>query len=63
LVSRPRAGFDSLLAGGELLVAVHHRKLMVISTTEERIDMWLEEFGKALRDDLAIVASGNPATS
>lgn len=36
---------------------------MVISTTEERIDMWLEEFGKALRDDLAIVASGNPATS
>jgi len=50
-------------ASGEPLVAAHHRILMMLSTIEERIDMWLEEFGEALRDDLAIAASGTPASS
>lgn len=44
-------------ASGDLLVAVHHRRLMAISTVEERIVMWLEDFGKALRDDLKKVGS------
>src|SRR5688572_5477712 len=39
---------------GEIVAAVHHRRLMAISTVEERIVMWLEEFGRALHDDLKI---------
>ena len=50
-------------SSGELLVALHHRRLISLSTVEERIDMWLEEFGKALKDDLAIAAAGQPASS
>ena len=63
--SSPQATWDIKItdaASGELLVAVHHRKLISLSTVEERIDMWLEKFGEALRDDLAIAASGEPAT-
>jgi hypothetical protein len=63
--STPQATWDIKItdaASGELLVAVHHRKLISISTVEERIDMWLGKFGEALRDDLAIAASGQPAT-
>ena len=63
--SSPQATWDMKIsdaASGEILVAVHHRKLASLSTTEQRIDMWLEEFGKALRDDLAIAARGSPAT-
>ncbi len=64
--SAPQATWDMKItdaASGELLVAVHHRKRISISTVEERIDMWLEKFGEALRDDLAIAASGQPASS
>lgn len=64
--SNPQATWDIKItdaATGELLAAVHHRRLISISTVEERIDMWLEEFGEALRDDLAIAASGGPASS
>jgi hypothetical protein len=53
--SSPQATWDIRIndaSSGELLVAVHHRRLMSISTVEERIVMWLEEFGKALRDDM-----------
>ncbi len=63
--SSPQATWDIKItdaASGELLAAVHHRKLISLSTVEERIDMWMEKFGEALRDDLAIAASGEPAT-
>jgi hypothetical protein len=53
--SNPQATWDMKIndaASGELLVAVHHRRLMSLSTVEERIVMWLEEFGRALRDGL-----------
>jgi hypothetical protein len=63
--SNPQATWDLKItdaATGELLAAVHHRRLISISTVEERINMWLEEFGVALRDDLAIAASGEPAS-
>ena len=64
--SNPQATWDIKItdaASGELLIAVHHRTLMSLSTVEERIDMWLEKFGEALRDGLAIAASGTPASS
>ena len=64
--SNPQATWDIKItdaATGELLVAIHHRRLMAISTVEERINMWLEDLGEALRDDLAIAALGKPATS
>ena len=64
--SQPGATWDMKItgaAGGELLVAVHHRTLMVLAKTEERIDIWLEKFGEALKDDLKMAASGTPATS
>jgi len=63
--SSPQATWDIKITNavsGELLAAVHHRKLISLSTVEERIDMWLEKFGEALRDDLAIAASGEPAS-
>ena len=63
--STPQATWDIKItdaASGELLAAVHHRKLISLSTVEERIDMWLGKFGEALRDDLAIAASGEPAS-
>src|SRR5437867_8674193 len=63
--SSPQATWDIKItdaASGELLAAVHHRKLISLSTVEERIDMWLEKFGEALRDDLAIAASGELAS-
>jgi len=63
--SSPQATWDIKItdaASGDLLAAVHHRKLISLSTVEERIDMWLEKFGEALRDDLAIAASGEPAS-
>ena len=55
--SPPQATWDMRITDaktGELLVALHHRRLMSISTVEERIDMWLEEFGEALKSDLAL---------
>jgi hypothetical protein len=55
--SSPQATWDMKITdakSGELLAAVHHRRLMSISTVEERIVMWLEEFGRALHDDLKI---------
>jgi len=55
--SGPQATWDMKIndaGSGELLAAVHHRRLMAISTVEERIVMWLEEFGRALHDDLKI---------
>lgn len=64
--SPPQATWDIKItdaATGELLVAVHHRTLMGFSTTEEKIDRWLGKFGDALKDDLAIAASGQPASS
>ena len=64
--SAPQATWDMKItaaSSGELLVALHHRRLISLSTVEERIDMWLEEFGKALKDDLAIAAAGQPASS
>ena len=64
--SQPQATWDLKItdaATGELLVAAHHRTLMGFSTTEERIDMWLGKFGDALKDDLAVAASGQPASS
>ncbi len=63
---QPQATWDIKItdvATGELLAAVHHRTLMSISTTEERIDKWLAKFGDALKEDLAIAASGEPASS
>ena len=63
--SSPQATWDIKItdaASGDLLAAVHHRKLISLSTVEERIDMWLGKFGEALRDDLAIAASGEPAS-
>ena len=62
----PQATWDIKItdaASGELLAAIHHRTLMSISTTEERIDLWLAKFGDALKEDLAIAASGEPASS
>jgi len=64
--SSPQATWDMKITDastGELLVAVHHRRLISISTVEERIDMWLEEFGEALRNDLSLAAGGEPANS
>ncbi len=64
--SNPQSTWDIKITdagSGELLVAVHHRTLMSLSTVEERIDMWLEKFGKALKEDMAMAASGKPATS
>jgi len=63
--SSPQATLDIKItdaASGELLAAVHHRKLISFSTVEERIDMWLGKFGEALRDDLAIAATGERAS-
>lgn len=63
---QPQATWDIKItdaASGELLVAVHHRTLMSISTTEERIDMWLAKFGDALKEHLSIASSGEPASS
>jgi hypothetical protein len=63
--SSPQATWDMKIAdaaSGEVLVAVHHRKLISLSTVEQRIDMWLEKFGEALRDDLAVAATGEPDT-
>jgi hypothetical protein len=64
--ANPQATFEIKITdagSGDLLVAVHQRKFMSISTTAERIDMWLEKFGEALREDLTIAASGDPASS
>lgn len=61
--SNPQATWDMKItdaATGELLVAVHHRKLMSISTVEERIVAWLEKFGEALKEGLPTAASGEP---
>ena len=55
--SNPQATWDMKITdakSGELLAAVHHRRLMSLSTVEERIVMWLEEFGQALHDDLKV---------
>jgi len=63
-VSNPQATWDMKItdaATGELLVAVHHRKLMSISTVEQRIVMWLEKFGEALKNDMSIASTGEPA--
>ena len=49
--SSPQATWDMKIAdaaSSEVLVAVHHRKLISLSTVEQRIDMWLEKFGEAL---------------
>ncbi len=50
-------------ATGELLVAVHHRSVSgtAYSEIDDKIAKWLEEFGEALHDDLAVVASAKPA--
>jgi uncharacterized protein DUF4410 len=50
-------------ATGELLAAVHHRSVSgtAMSEIDDKIAKWLEKFGNALRDDLAIVASGTLA--
>jgi len=62
--SNPQATWDMKVtdaATGELLVAVHHRRLMTISTVEERIVAWLEKFGEALKGDLSNAAAGEPS--
>jgi hypothetical protein len=62
--STPQATWDMKINDantGELLVALHHRRLISFSTVEERIDMWLEEFGQALHDDFTVAAKGKPA--
>jgi hypothetical protein len=62
--SHPQATWDMKITDsrtGELLVALHHRKLMSLSTVKERIAMWLEEFGEELKKDLSIAATGAPA--
>jgi hypothetical protein len=62
--SQPQATWDMKITDaqtGELLVALHHRRLSSVSTVAERIDMWIEEFGKALREDLVIASKGKPA--
>lgn len=50
-------------ASGELLAAVHHRAISGTSMSEidDKIAKWLEEFGNALHDDLAVAASGKVA--
>lgn len=50
-------------ATGELLVAVHHRSVSGTSYSEidAKVAKWLEEFGQALHDDLAVAASAKPA--
>ena len=50
-------------ATGDLLAAVHHRSISGtnLSEIDDKIAKWLEEFGNALRDDLAIAASASPA--
>jgi hypothetical protein len=51
------------MATGEVLVAVHHRSISgtAYSEIDDKIAKWLEKFGEALRDDLAVVASGKVA--
>ena len=50
-------------ATGELLAAIHHRAVSGTSFSEidDKIAKWLEEFGAALHDDLAVTASGELA--
>ncbi|HEV8377184.1 MAG TPA: hypothetical protein VGR38_13220, partial [Candidatus Polarisedimenticolia bacterium] len=50
-------------ASGELLAAIHHRVISgtMASEVDDKIAKWLEEFGEALHDDLAIAAKGKPA--
>ena len=49
---------------GEVLVVIHHRCVSgtTMSEIDDKIAKWLEKFGEALRDDLAIAASGEPAS-
>jgi len=48
---------------GELLAAIHHRSVSGTSLSEidDKVAKWLERFGEALRDDLALAASGTVA--
>jgi len=50
-------------ASGELLAAIHHRVISgtAMSEVDDKIAKWLEQFGEALKDDLAVAAKGKPA--
>ena len=50
-------------ASGELLAAIHHRVISgtMASEVDDKIAKWLEQFGEALKDDLAVAAQGKPA--
>lgn len=50
-------------ASGELLAAIHHRAVSgtAMSEIDDKVAKWLEKFGQALKDDLAVAASGKPA--
>lgn len=62
--STPQATWDLKItdaATGELLVAIHHRKLQSLSSTNERVDSWLAEFAVALKENFAAARKGQPA--
>jgi len=48
---------------GDVLAAIHHRVVSgtAYSEIEDKIAKWLEEFGEALSDDLAVAAKGKVA--
>ena len=50
-------------ASGELLAAIHHRVVSGthLSEVDDKVVKWLQEFGEALHDDLAVAAKGKIA--